>query len=139
MTESITIEVITTVGLIVVAWLGNRKLNRIGKDAKVTRHQTENSHQGAEYPNLRDEITAVHADVRAITGTLKGHGRRFDHIESNLADLHTEDDLIGTTIDRKGLAAARALTALREEIPDLIKVEISQHVQACPLRQKHDK
>lgn len=139
MTESIIIQLITTAGIIVVAWLGNRKLNRIGKDAKVTRNQTENSHQNAEYPNMRDEITAVHADVRAITGTLKGHDRRFDHIARNLVDLHTEDDLIGTTIDRKDLAAARALTALREEIPDLIQSQISQHIQACPLRQKHDK
>ena len=114
MTESIVIQVITTLGLVLVARVGNRKFNKIGSDTKVTRHQIENSHQNAEYPNPFDEITAVHQNVRGISGIVEGQDRRFAHIDRNLEDFHRGDGLIESTIDRESLSATRALTALRE-------------------------
>jgi phage shock protein A len=33
-------------------------------DAAATRVQTENEHQDAEHPNLREQLDAMHADIR---------------------------------------------------------------------------
>ena len=52
------VAVVGAVGLIAVALI-NRKINAIGRDVVATRVQTENEHQGTEYPNMRDELTAA--------------------------------------------------------------------------------
>jgi len=151
MTEQIWVQLITTAGLIMVAWLGNRKLNRIGADAKLSAEQTVNSHQEAEFPNLRVELTAVHADVRAmskkvtsmsssvqeISGVVQGHDRHFKRIERNLKDLHDADEHFDETLDRDRVAATRALTsavATRNQKLEELRDEISQHIESCPWR-----
>ena len=69
MTDTIIIQLITTGGVIVVAWIQwgfKRKISNIASDARVTREQTENEHIEAEYPNLREEITAVRKSAERI-------------------------------------------------------------------------
>lgn len=141
MTENITIQIITTLGLVVVAWLGNRKLNRIGSDAKEAREQTANSHQNAEFPNLREELTAVHADVREVAEIVRGHDRHLERLDRHLEDLHTEDTHIEDTIDRKTAANARALAAAVDERNTLysqLRQELNIHITQCePPHTKH--
>jgi hypothetical protein len=81
MSDPVVIQLITTAGVIVVAILGKVKLDRISRDTRVTREQTENSHADTEYPNLRDEVTAMRetlGDVAAGQGRLEDGQRRHD-------------------------------------------------------------
>lgn len=135
MSEAIAVQLITTAGLIVVALLGNRKLNRIGSDAKEAREQTANSHQDAEFPNLREELTAVHNDVREVAEIVRGHDRHFERIDRNLDDLHRDDSQIEDSISRERLAATRALAAAVQD-RDLhiseLRSELTRHIRSCP-------
>ncbi|WP_454728842.1 hypothetical protein [Cellulosimicrobium protaetiae] len=138
MSDPVIIQLVSTAGLIVVAILGNRKLNRIGADAKASRQQTENEHAEAEYPNLRDELTATRGEV-------KGMARHLAHLARWMRDLATADTDLEAAADRAARKAARdlaraveerdeKLAELREEIPRVIRSELAQHVEDCPLR-----
>ena len=127
MTEPVTLQIITTVGLVVVAWLGNRKLNRIGGDAREARDQTANSHG----TNLRDDMDR--------------HEEKLDAMRLEIRGLHDDDGELGDTVSRQGVRSARALARaiddrneqldrLREEIPIIVRRQITQHVADCPLR-----
>ena len=62
MTEPIIVQSITTLGLIVVAVLqviSHQRTKALSEDVRVVRGQTENEHKDAQYPNLRDELTAI--------------------------------------------------------------------------------
>lgn len=37
---------------------------RTRRDTRIIRDQTENSHANAEFPNLREQLDAMHADIR---------------------------------------------------------------------------
>lgn len=65
MSEAVIITLITVVGGGLITVLGTlvAKLNQVGRDAAVTRGQTENSHKS----NLRDDIDAKH---KAVDGKL---------------------------------------------------------------------
>lgn len=79
MTEGIIVQLITTVGLIVVAFIGNKKLNKIRDDTTETRKQTENEHKDEPYPNMRDELTAVRTSVERMDSRLESYIRDVDH------------------------------------------------------------
>ncbi|MGN7703526.1 hypothetical protein [Cellulosimicrobium sp. 22601] len=152
MSDAVIIQLITTGGLIVVAILGNRKLNRIGADAKATRDQAENEHAEAEYPNLRDELTATRevakqalSESKAAKGATHGLTRQVARLVSWLEDLTTGSESTDDAIERVKTSGARALARaveerdekfaeLREEIPRVIRDELAQHVADCPLR-----
>lgn len=152
MSDAVIIQLITTGGLIVVAVLGNRKLNRIGADAREARDQTANEHADAEYPNLRDELTETRdvaaraaAEAKAAKGATHGLTRQVARLASWLEDLSTGSESTDDAIDRAKTAAARALARaveerdekldeLRQEIPKVIRAELEQHVADCPLR-----
>lgn len=139
MTEPIVLQVITTLGVVVVAWLGNRKLNGIRDDSAVARAQTENDHANADYPNLRDELTATR-------GLIHGLGRQLGGLEQWVKDLATGSERIDDTITRKALQATRDLAAsvedrderikelLRKDVPEIVARQIQKHIADCPLR-----
>lgn len=143
MPEEIWVALIVQTGAVIVAMIaGGRKLNRIGADASTAATQTANDHADAEYPNLRDEVTAIHETVRGVGEIVRGHDRRFDRIERNVTDLHEADDYTESTLDRQRLATARALAnaigdleqRFEQRVPELIELALQGHVRACPLR-----
>lgn len=134
------IAVITQAAAVVIVLLQqNKKLNRIGVDAREAREQTANDHAGADYPNLRDELTATR-------GLIHGLVRQLGGLEQWVRDLATGADRIDDTISRKALIAARELSdfkeereerltrMLRQDVPEIVRREIAQHVADCPLR-----
>lgn len=78
MSDAIVVQLITTAGVVLVAVLGKIKLDRIGRDAREAREQTANEHADAEYPNLRDELTAMRGEVSAGLGRLEDGQKRHD-------------------------------------------------------------
>lgn len=127
MSEAVITTAVTTVGVIVAAWLGNRKINALGKDVKatredaaVTRAQTENEHAEAEYPNLRDEVTAVRESVSdvdkavvlvldALTDVKRALRRHDSEIGGIREDLHQQRDWFGNEqVERRLLSRALA-------------------------------
>ena len=155
MTE-VLVQIVTALGLIVVAVVNKRDskatrtaVHAVAEDARVTREQTENSHAGAEYPNLRDQQDAqlalsreTHDQVLALAEVQRGQDRRLDRIERQTADLRRADEATDDTLDRHELdharALARALTDLEarfeHRVPELITAALDGHVAACPLR-----
>ncbi|OCI31039.1 hypothetical protein [Oerskovia enterophila] len=78
MSDAVVVQLITTAGVILVAALGKVKLDRIGRDAREAREQTANEHADAEYPNLRDELTAMRGDLSAGLDRLEAGQKRHD-------------------------------------------------------------
>jgi len=154
MSEPIVIALITQAAAVMIVLLQqNRKLNRIGGDAREAREQTANNHANAPYPNMRDELTATRDEltatrdeVTAVRGLLHGISRQVSRLETWLRDVSADGAAIEDTLDRKSLAATRALAAavaerderiaelLRKDVPELIRRQLSQHVADCPLR-----
>ena len=104
MTEPIIIQAITTLGLIVVAVLQvitHQRTKALSDDVRVVRGQTENEHKDAQYPNLRDELTAIRlgleraeryikdvdADVRRDRETMHRH---IDYADGVVAETRKE-------------------------------------------------
>lgn len=139
MTEPVVLQAITTLGVVVVAWLGNRKLNGIRDDTTVAREQIENDHANAEFPNLRDELTATREDVRAMRNEIRGlHAE-----DATLDDTMTRQEIrTQRQIDRATALSDQQIDRLREEVPVMIRREVpafiaialSHHVGDCPLR-----
>lgn len=68
---------------------------RTRRDARVIRAQTENSHADAEYPNLREQLDAMHTDIRTAA---------------------TKADAAATKAETAATAAAGAQAALTEHV-----------------------
>lgn len=123
---------VTSGGTIFIAVLtmhNNSKIKRIDQNAKATAEQTVNNHQDAEYPNLREEQTAmrekvnalsrelgeVQGDVKAVRGMVHGVSAAVDRVEDWLKDVGKGTAFLEDTISRKELAAAQALAAAIED------------------------
>ncbi|GAA2237784.1 hypothetical protein GCM10010401_07490 [Rarobacter faecitabidus] len=146
MTDAVAVQTIVTVGGIVMLLIQQR---RQGKRISRIDDQTSNSHSETEFPNLRDEVTAIREDTRATRGIVHGLERRVGGVEAHLQDLGRHDDSIEDTIRRKEAAASRDLKAAVEErnaqiaeltrtIPIIVREAIGAHVGACPLRHPGD-
>lgn len=160
---------VTVLGGIAVAVIGNKKIGAISADvqaaradAAVTRQQTENEHADAEFPNLRDELTAtregnarvgqavdalseVLSDVRH---SLRRHDREIGGIRDDFRRM--QDWLGGEQVERRHLANALAAhmphaerrdhlisevqSALRLVQDSLVSIasEVHQHHEAPP-------
>lgn len=159
MSDAVIIQLIVTVGGIVAVVLGNKKLNRIRADTAATREQAENEHADAEYPNLREELTATREAVvevggvataaldeaKAAKGATHGLTRQLARLTSWLEDVSTGSEDTDDALDRVQAGAARALARavkerdeklaeLRDEVPALVRDALTQHVTDCPLR-----
>lgn len=170
MTEAVWVQIVTALGLVVVAVINKRDsratrsaVRAVAADAAAAREdtaavreQTENSHAGAEYPNLRDQQDAqlalsreTHDQVLALAEVQRGQDRRLDRIERQTADLRRADEATDDTLDRHELDHARALARaiadrdraltdlearFEHRVPELITAALDGHVAACPLR-----
>ena len=91
MTEAIWVAIIVQSGGVVVAIIaGARKLGAIGRDTKATLAQTENEHQDAEYPNLRDEVTAIRELLVEQSGQTRGLKKSVGGLHADLRLLREE-------------------------------------------------
>lgn len=127
MSEAIVIALITqAAGVVVVLLQQNRKLERIGSDAREARDQTANNHG----TNLREDLDRIESKV--------------DRFGADVRALHDEDEELGHTVSRGQVRAQRALARaiddrneqldrLREEIPVMIRRHVNQHIAHCPL------
>ena len=137
---AVVVAVVGASAVIIPALISQRRtLGRIETNSQVTRAQTENDHGDADYPNLRDELTATR-------GLIHNLDRKFGGLEQWVKDLATADQRIDDTITRKALLAARDLAVskeerderiaelLRKDVPETVSRQIARHVRDCPLR-----
>lgn len=107
---------------VLVAWLTNRPMRRklgevarnarvAAQDARIARKHTENEHADAEYPNLRDELTAtreaaekaVAVSERAVElaeALAAGQKRHDSEIGGLRSDIRRDRDDTGRVADR---------------------------------------
>lgn len=84
--------VIVAVGSAIAIVASQRaKLRQIASDARAAADQTTNSHEEAEYPNLREELTATRSLVAEVRQDIGG-------LRAEIRQLHTDQ-----SDDRKAL------------------------------------
>ncbi len=139
MTEGIIVALITQGAGVVIAFVGVwRKLGRVDR-------QTSNNHQNAEYPNLRDELTAVREqgkqneqDLKALRGVTHSLDRTLKDMNRWLKDLTEDHERLDTTLDRKETRNERALAAAVRDrdaalgVVDQRLTVVEQTIASCP-------
>lgn len=133
MSEGIIVQLITTLGVVLVAVLGNNKLNRIGKDTKATLKQTENDHQNSEYPNLRDELTAFRKET---SETLEQVQADIRGTRKDVTGLRVDDGLIRKDVSLAVQQRREEIQDLRDEIPGIVRRALVVHGSTCPIQKK---
>lgn len=123
------IAAISTITVAIITARTNVKLKRIDANAQATADQTVNNHEDTEFPNLRDEQTAMRNKVSsveatlgemkqeqiALRGSVHGVTAAVSRLEEWLRDQAKGTAYLEDTITRKELAATRALAAAVEE------------------------
>ena len=115
-------------------WLVNRPtaatLKKVAKDTAATAEQTVNQHSGAEYPNLRDELTAVRGEIGSIRTTMESVRSDIGGLHSETRDLRKDVTGIRTDArqDRRNLAEHLA------DVPRVVEEAMANHATACPAR-----
>lgn len=123
------ISVIGTVSVIVVTIItarSNERIKKIELDAAATREQTQNEHATAEYPNLRDELTATRESVEALA---RSQDRTNKLTEDYIRDVDKSVRATQKSLERHTTLAESRL----DEIPQLIEIAIKTHSTTCPL------
>ncbi|MCL1871821.1 MAG: hypothetical protein FWF90_15605 [Promicromonosporaceae bacterium] len=94
MSDVIVVSLVSATSTVLVALIGAPWLRRIHRDVKVAREQTENSHQDAEFPNLREQLDVVLATTRAAVAwgqasaaESRATSRRLDEHEADVLDI----------------------------------------------------
>ena len=126
---------------VLVAWLTNRPVRRqlgevaknarvAAEDARVARTHTENEHADAEYPNLRDELTATReAAEKAVTASeravelaealaagQKRHDSEIGGVRSDIRQDRRDTARVAERIDGLGQETRREHTALARRL-----------------------
>ncbi len=117
----------------------HQTLNEVAADAKVSRRQTENEHVGAEFPILRDELTAVRTGLDSLTATTEGIRDDLGGLHSETRDLRKDVSGIRTDArrDRRKLAEQeQALDDHLADVPRIIADVLREHVAECPVRRE---
>lgn len=124
------ISIVGTVSVIVVTIItarSNERIKKIELDAAATREQTQNEHATAEYPNLRDELTATR---KALQSLAESQERQMTTLEGYIRDV---DKTVRAT-QRSAERQATLVDSRFNEIPGLIETSIRTHSLACPLK-----
>ena len=122
MTEPIIVQSITTLGLIVVAVLqviSHQRTKVLSEDVRVVRGQTENEHKDAEYPNLRDELTAIRLGLERADERTERYIRDVD------ADVRRDRETMQRHIEHS------------DSVVNEARREFAEFKAACPARILH--
>lgn len=124
------ISIVGTISIIAVTVItarSNERIKKIELDAAATREQTQNEHATAEYPNMRDELTATRMALKALS---ESQERQMDTLKGYVRDVDESLRAVRHSADRQ----ADLVDSRFQEIPGLIDVSISSHIADCPLR-----
>lgn len=113
MSEIITVQLIASVGALLVAVVGliggNRKLRSIGADAAEARNQTANTHD----TNLRDDIDAMRREVAGVKSDVSEVHDELRGVRRDINGLRQDD---GEIRRQMRIDAERAKAALKAHI-----------------------
>ena len=130
--------ILTVIASPIIMWLLNRSTSRsltaVKGQVAAVEEQTVNNHADADYPNLRDELTAMRLTAEA---TSEAVGRLTDTVAA------TQRDIGGMREEQRAERRERRDVSTRlddhlREAPNLIATAIAlaegEHIAACPLR-----
>ncbi len=111
----------------------------IGRRVKAVQEQTVNEHADAEYPNLRDELSATLAEVRGLRQDVGGLHTETRGLRADVSEIRREasEDRRDLTIlrrEREEATAELRLTITDDTLPRAVKQEMDEH-----LRKHHSK
>lgn len=125
-----------------------KTLDKVAANVATTAEQTANSHADAQYPNLRDELTAVRVLAEATQRTVGLLAEAQQAVREDVGGLHSEvrdarRDIAGVRTDarrdRRALDVQRQ--ALEDHIADVpnvvtdaVRKAEADHIAACPAR-----
>ena len=131
MTEPIIVQSITTLGLVLVAVLqviAHRRTKELSEDVRVVRGQTENEHKDAQYPNLRDELTAIRL------GLERADARTERYIHDVDADQKATRDALDRHIDAADRIVEDAKRDMDARMAALVAEGMRAHTSDCAMR-----
>jgi hypothetical protein len=105
--------------VIAVVWLVNRPMRQ---QLKANSVQLTNSHEKAEYPNLREELTAVRVSQDQMRAT---QDQSLASIQSQLGGIRSD-----AAKDREA-NHDDLLQAMTQQVPALIAQAVAVHTTAC--------
>jgi methyl-accepting chemotaxis protein len=114
----------------------DKTLTRVAEDAAASRSQTENEHLDAEFPNLREELTAFRTDTSAALASIR---EDVGGMHSEVRDVRKDLTGIRTDARRDRRKLSEQEQALDEHIADVTRIVEEtkrSHVAECPLRQQ---
>lgn len=89
---------------------------RTRRDTRVIREHTENEHQGAEHPNMRDEITAGRRASEAAAAAAQRAVEIAEATEQRLSEHVSHAELVDRRRDEWQTAVEDDLSRLRRPI-----------------------
>lgn len=122
MTENVLVQVVTTLGVVVVAVvqaLSHRRLKAIGADAKEARDQTANTHSS----NLREDMDKIAADAKKAAVAAERAAEHTKDVDESVRALRH-------SVDRKTDELAEHISDLEHTIPQRIDRAIGRHERA---------
>lgn len=82
-------------------------------DAGQTREQTENGHADAEYPNLREQLDAMHTDIRQAATRADEAAKVATNTQTALTDHVASDEAWKTSVEEDIARRRRPLLSWR--------------------------
>lgn len=73
--------------------------HRTRRDTRVIREQTENNHADAPHPNLREQLDAMHADIRTAASKADEAAKVAADTQVALTDHVTSDEAWKTSVE----------------------------------------
>jgi len=72
---------------------------RTRRDTRAIRAQTENDHADAEHPNLREQLDAMHADIRQAAARAEEAAKVASDTQTALTDHVASDEAWKTSVE----------------------------------------
>ena len=72
---------------------------RTRRDTRVIREQTENNHANAPHPNMREQLDAMHADIRTAASKADQAAKVAADTQTALTDHVTSDEAWKTSVE----------------------------------------
>lgn len=93
----------------------SHRLDRVAEDAAATRDNVVNHHAS----KFRDDFDDLVGQVAALSGEVRGLGRKISRNEQHFSDLHDEDDAIEQTLSTRIANLAREMRVQRDTLEHL--------------------
>lgn len=142
MTETVIVQIITTAGVVIVAFmqlLTNRRLKTVGEDAAEARNQTKNTHETNlrhDLDEVKDKMTGLDEAVGQATAAAQkasvaaeSAARTVRQVEGYVRDVDASVRGVKHSLDRHVGLLRQRVEETEHGITATVRAALSEHVQ----------